>query len=160
MPGPAPKSAATRARTNKKSTHLQLQENPDAAVPPLPTLHQERDEHGDWHPVEWDERAESAWEDLWRSPMAEAWIPTDVAGVERYIVLLNSFYITNDIETKVKLSTELRQLGQDYGLTPRSRASLQWEVIRTEKAAMTRPTRPTEPRRPTSPEEELAALTA
>lgn len=160
MPGPPPKNPATRARRNTKSTALELHENPDAEVPDLPNSPVWREGPDGEHlrdPRTWEPETQEAWEDLWRSPMAEAWIPTDHAGIRRYITLFDDFVKAETLEDRIRISTEMRMLGTDYGLTPKSRASLQWAIVQAEKALTSRP-----PRTPAidSTAEDLGALTS
>ena len=133
MPGPAPKPAAQRARTNKKSTAAVLYADPDADVPILPDPPQMvvRDKEGQILSAtdgKWDPHAVEEWEEIWRSPMATMFIPTDGYALLKYIVLVNNFWQSEDPEYQKSLHAEIRITRKDFGLTPIARASLHWEI--------------------------------
>lgn len=133
MPGPSPKDPAKRARSNVKSTAAQLVPNPDADVPTLPAevLHPVTGEVTRkmvWHPL-----AEEEWSAIWKSgiPIAEV----DAFGLLKYALLINDYYFADDPTTRKELSSEIRLIRREFGLTPISRATLHWTIINTEEAA-------------------------
>lgn len=121
MPGPAPKHASTRTRRNRTATAATLTTPAKAAkVPPLPSLADQP-----WHPmtVAW-------WDDLWRSPMAPEYDPSDIHGLYLLATLVNGFWENPSKE----LAAEIRLQRQCFGLTPIDRRRLQWEIERSDEA--------------------------
>lgn len=152
MPGPVPKNAATRQRRNRTSTKATL-EAPAATAIDLPTRYSsfkcqecyltvgkhtaEQFDKEEIAPHAY-EPAEEAWRDLtlvwwstiWASPMADEWVDADVPGLVQLAVLVDDFWRTGNRE----LAAEIRMQQREYGLSPLSRRSLQWEVIRVQRA--------------------------
>lgn len=124
--GPPPKHSSVRARRNKASTRATLTE-PDGEVeiPDLPTLLDDEGEEKAWHPMtlEW-------WQDLWPSPMAQEYHPSDIHGLYRLAHLINNFWENPSDKTHA----EVRLAQKDYGLTPLDRRRLEWNIEQTEKA--------------------------
>lgn len=120
MPGPAPKSASTRARRNKVAGARTLQAAPDPKVPELP-----EDAGAEWHPM-----CRVWWNDIWKSPMAPEFDTSDIHGLYALAMLVNAFWI----EPSQALAAEIRLQRQCYGLTPIDRRRLQWEIERGEAA--------------------------
>lgn len=152
MPGPVPKNAATRQRRNRTSTKAHL-EAPSASPIDLPTRYstykcqdcyltlgkhaaeqfdKEEIKPHDFEPAEVDWRALTLawWTTIWASPMAEEWVDADVPGLVALAVLVDEFWRTGSRE----VAAEIRMQQREYGLSPLSRRSLQWEVIRVQKA--------------------------
>jgi hypothetical protein len=124
--GPAPKPAHLRQRTNRKPGAAQL-ETPSGKVdvPELPNPDQR-----EWHPM-----TVAFWKAIWASAMAAEWLPSDMYGLGRLVVLCDDF----NKEPTAKLSAEIRMLQKDFGLTPLDRSRLSWEVQRGEEAERKRP---------------------
>ncbi|ACZ40250.1 hypothetical protein [Sphaerobacter thermophilus] len=72
----------------------------------------------------WHTKTRAWWRNVWRSPMAEQYTPSDEDGLLRLAILVNSFYQTHD----PKLMAEIRLQEQRFGLDPVSRARLRWEL--------------------------------
>lgn len=121
MPGPAPKDASTRARRNKASTSATLKADPKITAPELPDL--------EWHPM-----ATSWWVDVWSSPMAPEYDPSDHHGLFALAMLVNDFWMADKPVLRKDLAAEIRQQSQRFGLSPIDRRRLQWEIERTEEA--------------------------
>lgn len=120
--GPAPKTSATRQRRNKKATKATLSGTHKVRAPELSKLI-------DWHPLARDE-----WKRIWASPMAAEFAEADRDGLVKLIMLTNDFYAAESASERQKLVAEIRLQRADFGLTPRSRAGLQWEIERADEA--------------------------
>jgi hypothetical protein len=120
--GPAPKSSATRQRRNKKTTKATLSGDHKVKAPELSKLIE-------WHPLARDE-----WKRIWASPMAVEFTDADRDGLVKLIMLTNDFYAAESASERQKLVAEIRLQRADFGLTPRSRAGLQWEIQRADEA--------------------------
>ena len=134
MSGPNPKPQGTRQRRNTASTKTVLTAvDPESVViPDLPAVRP------------WHARTVDHWNDIWNSPMAPEF---DMAADFRGLVLLaeiwDGFYIvSDDIEMplekqsrlKMQLAGEIRLQEQRFGLSPRDRRRLQWEIDRGDEA--------------------------
>jgi hypothetical protein len=157
MPGPVPKDPALRQRRNKVATKARL-EAPPATRTELPTRYSrlkckecyltagkhtvELFDREEIEPHEFDPEVE-AWRDLtvawwntiWDSPMAEEWVDADVPGLVALAFLVDEFWRTGNRE----IAAEIRMQQREYGLSPLSRRSLQWEVIRVRSAERSAP---------------------
>lgn len=124
MGGVAPKPQALRQRRNKKSTAATLGEH-DLEVPPLPI---ERS---------WHEQTIAEWMAIWESPMASEFHQDgDVSyyGLMKYAILLDDFHNAESANQRKDLMVEIRLQRQSFGLTPRDRAGLHWELDRGSQA--------------------------
>lgn len=74
-----------------------------------------------------DESVREWWQTIWESPMATAWLPADVDGLTR-LALLKQQWLVGDAPA-VALPA-MQQLEDRYGLSPKARRALQWEVAR------------------------------
>lgn len=165
MPGPVPKSAATRQRRNRVATKARL-EAPAATRVDLPTRYSsfkchecyltagkhtaEQFDREDIEPHAFDPEAETWreltvawWSTIWDSPMAEEWVDADVPGLVALAFLVDEFWRTGNRE----IAAEIRMQQREYGLSPLSRRSLQWEIIRVQRAGSTLPAAATPSRR-------------
>lgn len=125
MPGPSPKPAHLRQRTNKKAGQAVL-----AAVagkPDAPTIPNPDDRV--WHPL-----TVAAWKRAWASPMATQWLETDADALGRLALMWDEFYNVPNSKTLA----EIRLQEQRFGLSPLDRSRLQWEVSRGEEAEQKR----------------------
>ncbi len=100
----------------------------DVLVPPLPMDRC------------WENQTIAEWFDIWHSPMASQYTDSDVQGLIKLMVLVDAFWMTENVETRSRLMTEIRLQRQEYGLTPTSRARLHWEVDPVQRVP--RPQRP------------------
>jgi hypothetical protein len=122
MPGPAPKPAHLRQRTNKKAGATNTLVAPDSPeIPAIPNP-----DARTWH-----ELTLSAWKHAWESPMSTQWLETDIDALGRLAVLWDEFYK----EPESKTMAEIRLQEQRFGLSPLDRSRLQWEVARGDEAA-------------------------
>jgi hypothetical protein len=153
MPGPAPKKAAQRQRRNVTTTAAKL-EAPPATKVDLPTIrwssvrceacklprwhHSRRhfEEHEiephdfDPQPIPWRDATTRWWNTIWASPMVGEWVDADVPGLLALAVLVDEFWTFGDS----KIHAEIRMASREFGLSPLSRRSLQWEIQRVEAA--------------------------
>lgn len=132
MPGPHPKPAHLRQRTNRKAgaTTLELPER--AEIPKIPNP-----DGRVWHAL-----TTAAWNHAWQSPMSGQWIETDRDALGRLALMWDEFYKSPD----AKVLAEIRLQEQRFGLSPLDRSRLQWEVSRGEEAERKRQ-KPTPARR-------------
>ncbi|WNM69904.1 terminase small subunit [Rhodococcus phage GuyFagieri] len=138
MPTPA-KSAETRQRRNKVAGAAKLSLVVKHDVPPMPPA-----EH--WlvaplgiddtdHPTDWSQAVKDWWEDIWSSPMSNEYHDADVHGL-----YLACFYLQQTLNPYLKMSDRLNasksyeNAVKNFGLTPLSRRSLQWEIERADQA--------------------------
>jgi hypothetical protein len=120
MPGPAPKPAAQRRRTN-----------PTIAMTRLPS------EGRKGEAPEWPMRThagfdENLWAELWSTPQAVAWERLGagtIRVVARYVVLLAEADVGEP-----KAAMEVRQIEDRLGLSPLAMLRLRWEVAPDEVA--------------------------
>ncbi len=157
MPGPVPKNPATRQRRNKTTTKATL-EAPAATRLELPTRYSafkcrecyltvgkhtaEQFDKADilphsFDPADeaWRELTIAWWDTIWASPMAAEWVDADVPGLVALAFLVDEFWRTGNRE----MAAEIRMQQREYGLSPLSRRSLQWEVIRVQRAERGQP---------------------
>lgn len=80
--------------------------------------------------AKWNDLTLAWWETIWASPMADEWVDADVPGLVALAFLVDEFWRTGNRE----IHAEIRQASREYGLSPLSRRSLQWEVIRVRRA--------------------------
>lgn len=165
MPGPAPKPASQRQRRNLRSTAARLEASPATKVP-LPKIRwssikclqcslakwshtrrqfeeSEVEPHDyDPKPIDWRPTTLAWWETIWDSPMADEWVDADVPALMALAVLVDEFWTFSDH----KIHGEIRQASREFGLSPLSRRTLQWEIHKVE-AATRAPAQPPAPRR-------------
>lgn len=75
----------------------------------------------------WLKLTRSWWESIWASPMATAWLPSDVPTLVRLARIVEA---DNRGEASTAALSEARQLEDRFGLSPMARRRLQWEVAR------------------------------
>lgn len=116
--GPAPKSGG--ARRNKSAPQRgewkELRE-PSGKPPSLPDRGKSR---GAWSP-----RTKRAWAAWWSDPVSTEWTPGDVELVEHLADVMEEW--VRDPETAGR-ATEVRQLRDVLGLTPKGRQDRRWRV--------------------------------
>lgn len=122
MPGPAPKHASTRARTNKAATRATLRPHSERA-PELP----ERDES--WHSM-----TAAWWSDVWSSPMSPEWDESDVHNVYILAAVYDHIWTAESARDRLAAAAEYRQQRKDLGLTPYDRRRLEWTIESAEES--------------------------
>lgn len=130
MPGPAPKPAHLRQRTNKVSTAATLPSEEVSAKRPVPALPPRERQSEVWHPrvVEW-------WRSVWTAPMAAEYLGPDIlGGLHLLAELYQRLWAETESNRIVAIAAEIRQQEVRFGLTPIDRRRLQWEVEKGEVA--------------------------
>ncbi|MCV7354484.1 phage terminase small subunit [Mycolicibacterium fluoranthenivorans] len=145
MPGPIAKDPSIRTRRNKTSTRATLVKKAAPAKPPAEpaaTAEQAVERKTPTLPdsIEWYPSVTEWWDDLWTSEPRDQWIDADV---HLLFVAARIYQAMLDPATKVTaakaLAGEFRQIMVQFGLTPMSRRTLQWEITSPEKTSGTTP---------------------
>lgn len=139
MPGPMPKDPQTKSRGKKASTKAVISAVVDHDVPPLPDpafwLSRpmingvEVTVGDDDKPVDWSPAVKKWWDTIWSSPMSNEFHESDTAQLE-----LACFYLHQVTNPYIKMAERLTAASKyescvrNFGLTPMSRRSLQWEI--------------------------------
>lgn len=110
---PTPKPPGQRVRRNKDQPRwVQLPPAQDFKRPPT-------------CPPKWSASTKKWWKLIWDSPMAAAWLESDVPALIRLGHLI-------ELQATGKISAimvgEIRQIEDRFGLSPKSRRMLQWEI--------------------------------
>jgi hypothetical protein len=113
---PTPKPPGQRRRRNAgQSQWKELHESGRQGDPPkLPV-------------GEWLDSTREWWRTIWCSPMATIWVDADVEPLTRLAVLKDEF----DRGERNQL-TAIQNLEDRYGLSPKARRQLQWEIAKGE----------------------------
>lgn len=115
MAGAYPKPDSQRARVNKPTFEwVRLPESGNAVIPPMP--------HGNWH-----ERTAAWWSSYWAHPCAVMWRADDPCH-ERLAQFQDIVHRTGVLHNAATL-TEIRQLEDRLGLTPKARMQLRWLIV-------------------------------
>jgi hypothetical protein len=147
--GRTPKPAATRQRRNKTATKASLPTEAIASgftVPPKRgsrTVTAGDKATSESETVAFEESAEgwhtqvvAWWRSVWTSPMAQEYTEADrVGGLALLAELWHRWWLESDTRVLSTLSTTINQLSREFGLSPMSRRSLQWEIEKGEQAA-------------------------
>lgn len=75
----------------------------------------------------WLKSTRAWWVAIWASPMATAWLPSDVPTLVRLARIIE---LDNRGEANSALLAEARQLEDRFGLSPMARRRLQWEIAK------------------------------
>lgn len=113
---PAPKR--NPARRNRSTTKATLSVIHQVEMPPLP-------DGIEWHPLTW-----AWWRDVWASPMAPEYDPSDIHGLYVLASLIDRYWR----KPSAIYAAEIRMQRQCFGLSPIDRRRLQWEIERTDEA--------------------------
>lgn len=122
--GRIPKPAATRQRRNKTTSAAQI----DAAPATRRELADLMPEAAFHRMTVW------SWDVWWSSPLAREWVDADVPDLVKLARLVDTFWTAKPIE-QPKIHAEIRMAMREFGLTPMSRRSLQWEIRKLEQPA-------------------------
>ena len=137
MPGPLPKPATRRRRTNAAKGETNLRARTTSTAPVLP--------------FEVASATASWWASIWASEMAGEWLPSDLYGLTLLARLVEDYWTAPDANVRAKLATEIRLQGQCYGLTPIDRRRLQWSTERPEPSPPAHAPRSSRPKPATDP---------
>jgi hypothetical protein len=77
---------------------------------------------------DWSERTIDWWRTVWASPMATIWLPADMGALHRLAELMELFS-----RGELSGATEIRNLEDRFGLSPRARQMLRWQVGKPDK---------------------------
>jgi hypothetical protein len=110
------------ARRNVSSTKATL--SPRSGRIAIPELPLPADDHV-WHPL-----TLAWWRDVWRSPMAPEYDPSDIHGLYVLAMLVNGFWD----KPHWTAAAEIRLQRQSFGLSPIDRRRLQWEIEKVDEA--------------------------
>lgn len=76
---------------------------------------------------EWLESTIAWWSTIWTSPMATAWVEADVDSIIRLARMRDDFHRG---ELPVSAFGAMQALEDRFGLSPKSRRALQWEIAK------------------------------
>ena len=113
---PLPKPASTRQRTNRTAGAATLEAAPATRID-LPEA------------FAWHDMTTAWWATVWASPMTAEWVDADVPGLVALACLVDAFWKA-DASDMPKIHAEIRMASREFGLSPMSRRSLQWEIKR------------------------------
>jgi hypothetical protein len=147
--GPAPKDPKARVRRNQGTAATKL-------VAPTPGRARQRAPELPARDGGWHELTQAWWRDLWASPMAPEYDPTDVHGLYLLAELIDRFWR----EPSKELAAEIRLQRQCYGLSPIDRRRLEWEIAGGGRGSETTGTRRSVRKRSDSAADPYAALRA
>lgn len=80
---------------------------------------------------DWLDSTRVWWATLWRSPMATVWQESDVDALVRLARMRDEFWCG---ELPVSALAAMQQLEDRFGLSPKARRMLQWEIARAGEA--------------------------
>jgi hypothetical protein len=110
-----PKPAHLRRNRNRKAGEwVVLGGGYSGPIPELPPIY------------EWSEDTLRWWRAIWGTPMATQWNVAGDAEALSILALVRQRFLEGD--TRVAVATELRQLTDDFGLSPKGRQLRRWIV--------------------------------
>ena len=122
-PPPKPPGTRRRERPNAIKWRTFAAAPRTGATPPLPARR-----------PGWSPSTRAYWRRLWRSPMSAAYLEADLGALYRLAELVEQHARG---ELAVSGLTAIQSLEDRFGLTPRSRQILQWQVLAQGEAAPT-----------------------
>lgn len=125
MPQPK-KDPSTRRRRNVASTAATLTDGgPARKAPELP----KRPDGSPWHPA-----VVEMWADVWASPMAKEYHPSDFHQLVILALLTHDVHTAETPTARRNAAAELRHHRASFGLTPYDRRRLEWTIEVAEEA--------------------------
>lgn len=104
-------------------------EVPIPELPEHPPRFSETEELGEFEiPVAWHEQTREWWRDVWSSPMAQEWDPSDVHNAFVVALLYDDIWTATDAKGRKDALAEYRLQRADLGLSPYSRRRLEWTI--------------------------------
>lgn len=124
---PTPKAPGARRRRNAEQSKWRALPagGPVTKAPPLPRK----------RPA-WLKRTRVWWQTIWASPMATAWEDADVDGLVRLAELKDLF--ARGMAPAAALAA-MQQLEDRYGLNPKARQAMLWQIDRGDPGVPERP---------------------
>lgn len=113
-PLPKPPDGRRRRNVNQSQWHQLPESGRQGEAPKLPE-------------AEWLTSTREWWQAIWASPMATAWLDADVDSLVRLATLRDEFARGDAPAT---LLPAMQALEDRFGLSPKARRALQWEVER------------------------------
>lgn len=112
------------------------------------------------HPAKkgWDKRTKAHWRKIWSSPIAKEYLEVDVEGLYLLMDLVEDYWGAKSVRDKVSLEGSINRQRQEYGLSPKSRRQLQWEIKRVEAAPTVQRSQPRNGAEPVDPRRLLSAV--
>lgn len=129
MRGRIPKPAHMRQHRHKAATRATLPSPEVAARNKVPVLPPRERSSERWH-----EKVVQWWDSVWRSPMAQEFLDSDVRGGLYLLAELYQALWAGEQKDVAKVAAEIRQQEVRFGLSPIDRRRLQWEIERGDQA--------------------------
>lgn len=124
------KDPEVRQRRNIKAEAAELpQVNENAVIPELPNPDERT-----WHPL-----VTAWWTDVWQSPMAVKYLPTDLRGLALIAMLFDDFYKAKRPKERRELAGEIRQQTARFGLSNWDRSRMDWKISKEPPASQQSP---------------------
>jgi hypothetical protein len=111
------------ARTGTKTVLIARLTADDDPTPQLP------DRPAGWHPV-----TRKFWAEFWASPMSNQCQPSDIYSLYACAMAYDDMWTGETATARSKAMAEFRQQGAPFGITPKSRLSLEWSFEETDEA--------------------------
>lgn len=146
---PEDQQIPARGRKAELVDRLVAAQSPVPAMPPHPPRFTE---DGEQLEVEWHAQTVAWWNDVWTSPMAAEWDPSDVHNVTVVALLYDDIRSATSPKARKDALGEYRLQRADLGLSPYSRRRLEWTIEAADEARSNG-----ERRRSTRPEGEKSA---
>lgn len=126
MPVPPKRPEQRRNRNPKQGGEWVVLKQPyEGPIPDLPPIHP------------WSADTRRWWEAVWRSPMATQWLEADAYSLA-ILALARQALLEGD--TRITVAAEVRQMTDDFGLTPKGRQLRRWIVTEEDAARAGYPT--------------------
>lgn len=117
-----PKPPGQRVRRNKDQPQWQTldPDGPGLKAPPLPDRFDGED---------WSDLTQKRWKALWASPMAINYLDADLPALER---MADYWQRVEEGRATAAQTSAVTQLEDRFGLSPKGRRQLQWEIKKGE----------------------------
>jgi hypothetical protein len=114
VPVPPKRPDQRRNRNPRQSGDWIVLDKPnEGPIPDLPPIHP------------WSAETRRWWEAVWRSPMATQWLEADAYSLA-ILAIARQALLAGDL--RVTIAAEVRQMTDDFGLTPKGRQLRRWIV--------------------------------
>lgn len=85
-------------------------------------------------PAGWHEVTRKFWAEFWASPMSNQCQPSDIYSLYACAMAYDDMWMGETATARGKAMAEFRQQGAPFGITPKSRLSLEWSFEETDEA--------------------------